>query len=357
MGNPNALAAGGCYRPLNLVGYRSAPPCDGSLADAVSASRARRLARQARRQEERARQAAAAREMTASFAKAALTLALSAAVGAVAFVRIGMSYEGLIPENGIGATTEAVTEVDGDGNEWVVPTDQGAPATWQEPDIAGDCPVVWERQPDGSFANNNGAVLGSGCKFGVDVSEHDGWIDWEAAKAGGVEFAIIRCGFGTDSYAYDDECWEYNASECERLGIPYGAYAYSYAPDPSYAVSEAEHVARLVSGHPCPLGVWYDIEEASQAESFGYDPVLFDELVDGFAGVVEGETDLRVGVYTSRSWLDGHMSKVAEDGEHPIWCACWTDGCPTGVAYDYWQAGAAMMPGFSGPVDFDVVLG
>lgn len=84
---------------------------------------------------------------------------------------------------------------------------------------------------------------------GIDVSEHNKNIDWEKVKAAGIDYAIIRCGYGSDIQNQDDKQWQRNVSECERLGIPYGVYIYSYAKNTEMAASEAQHVLRLISGH------------------------------------------------------------------------------------------------------------
>ena len=75
---------------------------------------------------------------------------------------------------------------------------------------------------------------------GIDVSEHNGIIDWAQVKASGIDFAIIRCGYGMDQTDQDDKQWLRNVTECERLGIPYGVYIYSYATNTDRAKSEAE---------------------------------------------------------------------------------------------------------------------
>ena len=73
--------------------------------------------------------------------------------------------------------------------------------------------------------------------WGIDVSRHQGTIDWKAVKNAGVEFAVIRCGYGDDETDQDDSQWERNVSQCEKLGIPYGVYLYSYATSTSQAAS------------------------------------------------------------------------------------------------------------------------
>lgn len=78
----------------------------------------------------------------------------------------------------------------------------------------------------------------------IDVSYHNGTIDWDRVKAAGYH-AIIRCGFGSDFRDQDDAQFKRNADECVRLGIPFGAYLYSYAKGAAQAMSEADHAIRL----------------------------------------------------------------------------------------------------------------
>ena len=98
-------------------------------------------------------------------------------------------------------------------------------------------------------------------KFGIDVSTWQGNVDWEQAKAAGVEFAILRCGYGMDIAEQDDNTFDRNATECERLGIPYGVYLYSYATKVARAESEAKHVLRLIEGRELEYPVYLDLED------------------------------------------------------------------------------------------------
>ena len=91
--------------------------------------------------------------------------------------------------------------------------------------------------------------LDAGELRGIDVSSHQGEINWEAVKNSGIDFAIIRCGYGDDLTQYDDFYWKRNADECTRLGIPFGVYLYSYAASIGEAQSEASHVLRLIEGY------------------------------------------------------------------------------------------------------------
>lgn len=93
---------------------------------------------------------------------------------------------------------------------------------------------------------------------GIDVSTFQGDIDWQKVKDSGIEFAIIRCGYGDDLTQYDDAKWKRNADECTRLGIPFGAYLYSYAASIGEAESEAAHALRLLYGYKLSYPVYLD---------------------------------------------------------------------------------------------------
>ena len=60
-------------------------------------------------------------------------------------------------------------------------------------------------------------------KHGIDVSKFQGVIDWQEVKKH-IDFAIIRCGYGSDDENQDDPFFKRNADECTRLKIPFGIY-------------------------------------------------------------------------------------------------------------------------------------
>lgn len=102
----------------------------------------------------------------------------------------------------------------------------------------------------------------------IDVSYANGVIDWDKVKPN-VDGVIIRCGYGSDIASQDDKQWKRNVAECERLGIPYGAYLYSYANTTDKIRSEIAHTKRLLSGHKPKLPVFYDLEERGCRETWG----------------------------------------------------------------------------------------
>lgn len=159
-------------------------------------------------------------------------------------------------------------------------------------------------------------------RFGVDVSKHNGTIDWETAKDY-IDCAILRCGYGDNIGTQDDKEWLRNVTECERLGIPYGVYLYSYAATPAQAESECDHVIRLLKGHNPSLPVYIDLEERSN-EGFAHEmAATFCERI-GNAGYVPG-------VYTWKSWFDAYI-----DMDCSKWLAEWGVSAPS-MECDIWQ--------------------
>lgn len=90
----------------------------------------------------------------------------------------------------------------------------------------------------------------------IDVSSHDGLIDWNRIEEH-IEGVIIRIGYGNDIEGQDDKQAIRNMNECERLGIPYGVYIYSYALTSDEVTSEINHTLRMLQGRSPVRGVWF----------------------------------------------------------------------------------------------------
>ena len=187
---------------------------------------------------------------------------------------------------------------------------------------------------------------------GIDISHHQGQIDWERVKESGVDFAIIRCGYAEDKEEYDDRCWEYNSSECERLGIPYGVYLYSYAENVKDALSEADHVLRLIEGKNPSLPVYYDLEENYMIET-GLD---FAAVATAFCERIE-DAGYSAGVYANLNWWTYYLTDKCFDNWHR-WVARWN----TESGYDgkmaIWQYyNMGIVDGINGDVDMNFLIG
>lgn len=166
----------------------------------------------------------------------------------------------------------------------------------------------------------------------VDVSEHNGDIDWIAAKADGVEYALIRCGFGRDYESQDDKYFDINMQNALEAGIKVGAYFYSYAQSEDAAASEATHCLRLIEPYrdKLSLPVFYDVEE-SNIEDY------VEDTIPVFTRILK-DAGYNVGVYATGYWFTHCLQYVAIDY---LWVAYWgnDDGVPHSKPEfcDIWQ--------------------
>lgn len=192
---------------------------------------------------------------------------------------------------------------------------------------------------------------------GIDVSEHNKEIDWEKVKASGIDFAIIRCGYSLNTENRDDKQWERNVSECERLGIPYGVYLYSYARNDEeegvtitseeWALSEAEHALRLLEGHKPDYPVFYDLEDEL------VDKENLDKLASVFCNKLE-EAGYQAGVYANLYWWTHYLTDEEVYSQWDRWVAQYNEVCDYKGNYGIWQyTSKGNVDGIEGNVDLN----
>ena len=187
-------------------------------------------------------------------------------------------------------------------------------------------------------------------RTGIDVSEHNGVINWEQVKASGIDFAIIRCGYGMDQTDQDDKQWIRNVTECERLGIPYGVYIYSYATNTDRARSEAQHVLRLIQGRNLSYPVYFDMEDDS---TLGADLAA---IAETFCSTIEN-AGYAVGIYANTNWWNSYLTD-ARFSQWYRWVAEWGASCNYKGTYAMWQySNTGSVPGISGNVDMNYLIG
>ena len=96
---------------------------------------------------------------------------------------------------------------------------------------------------------------------GIDVSKHQGVIDWSKVK---TDFAILRAGFGRYASQKDPQ-FERNYAGAKAAGIPVGAYWYSYARSAEEAREEAKACLQVLQGKQFEFPIYFDIEDCSQS--------------------------------------------------------------------------------------------
>ena len=168
---------------------------------------------------------------------------------------------------------------------------------------------------------------------GIDVSKHNGTIDWQKAKASGsVDFAVIRAGYGK-LISQKDVQFERNYAECKKYNIPVGCYWYSYAHSVSEIQTEARVFLEVIKGKQFEYPVYLDFEEKSQ---FALGKSTCTAMAKAFLDILE-KAGYYAGMYCSTYYLTNYFDDSVKD-RYTIWLAHVNVSKPTYTkAYDIWQ--------------------
>lgn len=210
--------------------------------------------------------------------------------------------------------------------------------------------LPWSKTDEG-FVNSAGEIIEGALYRGIDVSEHNGTIDWDKVAASGeVDFVLIRCGYGLDRTSQDDLQWLNNVAACERLDIPYGVYLYSYAENVDQALGEADHALRLLEGHSPDLPVYLDLEESGLADVSNAE--LLASIAEAFCEKIE-TSGYDAGAYANLWWWNDFLTDSCFD-RWDRWVAQYNSVCSYAGSYSLWQCtDGGAVDGISGPVDIN----
>lgn len=192
--------------------------------------------------------------------------------------------------------------------------------------------------------------------LGVDVSSHQGEIDWEQVRDAGMEFAIIRLGYRgyTSGGVYADDYALANLEGAKAAGLKVGAYFYSQALDEGEARREAQFCLDLLAGKDLDLPLVYDWEFA------GEDTRSANMTSDGLMACTRAfcRTVEEAG-YNSMIYFNPHLAenlfRLEELQEYPFWLAMYTDEMTWPWEVEMWQYTASgSVPGIEGDTDINL---
>jgi GH25 family lysozyme M1 (1,4-beta-N-acetylmuramidase) len=184
----------------------------------------------------------------------------------------------------------------------------------------------------------------------IDVSSHQGVIDWDKVKSAGIELAILRCGYGSDKTAQDDTYFEKNYSACKKAGIKVGTYLYSYAENISQAKSEAAHVIRLLKGKKLDFPVYYDLEDADTTGKCS--KKVIGDIAETFESAVSA-AGYKVGIYANKYWFTSILTDKRFD-KWDKWVAQYSNTCTYSGKYTGWQySSSGKVTGINTAVDMN----
>lgn len=168
--------------------------------------------------------------------------------------------------------------------------------------------------------------------YAIDVSKHQGTMNWADVKKAGVTHAMIRAGYGRYTSQKDPQL-DRNVSQCVALGIDWGVYWYSYATTPEQAKREAQCCLSVIKGLKPTMPVAYDIE---------YEPGILalsnntrTAMVKAFLEEVENAGYYGI-LYASKDFIQNKLN-WRELSAYDVWCAQYGSKCTCPLPYGIWQ--------------------
>lgn len=239
--------------------------------------------------------------------------------------------------------------------------------TFLEPTISETEPVETSIPPDPNpydrydfqYNKHNYLVLQNVESYpGVDVSAHQGNIDWEAVAASGIEFAIIRLGYrGYESgKLVEDTYARQNLEGAAAAGLKVGAYFFSQALSIQEADEELSFMLDILGEQYLSMPLVLDWEiPASNARSAKMDARTLTDIQLHFCEKVS-----EIG-YQPMIYFNWHQSEnlyhLHELEDYPFWLALYQDRMTYPWRVEMWQyTNTGRVPGISGDVDINVYM-
>lgn len=185
---------------------------------------------------------------------------------------------------------------------------------------------------------------------GIDVSKHNKTINWAMVKTSGkVQFAILRAGIGRLASQKDVQ-FEANYKGAKSVGMPIGAFWYSYAMSVEEALQEAAACIECIKGKQFEYPIFFDVEESAQL-ALGKDKVT--AIIAAFLGKLQA-AGYWVGLYMSASPLSA-LVRADVLAAYTVWVAHYGVSKPGfSGRYEMWQySSTGTVSGISGKVDLD----
>lgn len=133
--------------------------------------------------------------------------------------------------------------------------------------------------------------------LGIDVSHHQGKIDWAKVAKSGKKFTIMKCQYEAQSHRID-ECFEYNYSESGKNGLARGVYIYIARASMADPKADAESLLKHLNGRKLEYGIWLDLEDKT-VDVKGKQYIR--DLAYQYANIFK-QAGYYVGIYCNKDW-------------------------------------------------------
>lgn len=184
---------------------------------------------------------------------------------------------------------------------------------------------------------------------GIDISQWQGNIDFNAVASNGIDFVIIRAGYGRE-ISQKDPYFEQNYKRAKAAGLNVGAYWYSYAVSTEDAKEEAKTCLEVIKGKQFEYPIYFDLEEQFQ---FAKGTIFCSSLVRAFYDTLKS-AGYYSGLYISRSPLQSYITADIKE-QYPLWIAEYNSRLNYSGKYGIWQnSDKGKINGINGYVDTDI---
>ena len=194
--------------------------------------------------------------------------------------------------------------------------------------------------------------------IGIDVSAHQGQIDWERVRDAGVEFAILRAGFRgyAEGTLSEDDYFRENYEGARRAGLKIGVYFFSQARSEAEAMEEAQFVCSLLAGCTLDLPVYFDWETVDKSDRItGVEDIPITQCAVAFCEEIE-RSGFDAGVYFNQTYGYMHL-ELEKLQDYALWLAEYND--TPGFAYHFHclqYSDSGSVDGIKGKVDLDLLM-
>jgi len=254
-----------------------------------------------------------------------------------------LSLEGSVDmsKNGSYPLHATVTDASGNSTEWDFTVT-----------VADSVPAAQNDAAKVNFADFCGTYAGDGRSFGIDVSVFQGDIDFEAVKAAGCDFVIIRIGYSLDGERVEDTNFAQNYAAAKAAGLRIGVYFYSTDNSEEAARESADWIIEKLGGDSLDLPVAFDWEAFANFQTFGMSLLTLNDLYDVFADELKA-AGYDCMLYGSRIPLETVWN---DTDTRTIWLANYVDATEYTGSYLMWQQSCTgRIDGISGDVDMDIL--
>ena len=197
-------------------------------------------------------------------------------------------------------------------------------------------------------------------RLGVDVSEHQGYVDWQALKASGFDFAFIRLGYrgyGQEGNIRLDKEFHQNIQNAQAAGFDVGVYFFAQAINEEEALEEANFVLQNLQGYTLQLPVVYDPESIldDEARTDNVSGEQFTKNTEAFCSAV-ADAGYEPMIYANMLW-EAFELDLEKLSEYPLWYADYEPAPQTPYHFRFWQyTNQGQVAGVNGNVDLNIQL-